>query len=83
MGEAKPRTEGPGGGVELWKSDTDVQSNAAGRDAGSTAALAVMSSRVCAPLEAAVTAGRALWSWPQGRGACPMLWRAIDEADDE
>ena len=68
MGEAKPRTEGPGGGVELWKSDTDVQSDAPGRDAGSTAALAVKSSRVCAPSEA-VTAGMLLWSWPQGCGA--------------
>jgi hypothetical protein len=38
MGAAKLRTEGPGGEVELWRSATDIQSDAAGRDTGSTAA---------------------------------------------
>ena len=62
MGEAKPRTDGPGGEVELWKSETDVQTDAAGTVAGSTAALAVISSRVCEASEDAVTAGMPLWS---------------------
>ena len=62
MGEAKPRTQGPGGEVELWKSEADVQSDAAATVAGSTAALAVISSRVCAAPEDAVTAGMPLWS---------------------
>ena len=61
MGAAKLRTEGPGGEVELWRSATDIQSDAAGRDTGSTAALAVMISRVCAASEVAVTAAMPLW----------------------
>ena len=69
MGEAKPRSEGPGGEFELWSSETNVQSDAAGGDAGNTAALAGVSSRARAASEDAVTAAMLLWSWPQGCGA--------------
>ena len=61
MGEAKPRTEGSGGEVELWKSETDVQRDGAGRDAGSTT-LAGVSSRARAASEDAVTAAMPWWS---------------------
>ena len=66
MGEAKPRTEGHGGEVELWKSETDVQSDAAGSDAGNTAALPGVSRRARVASEDAVTAAMLLWSWLQG-----------------
>ena len=62
MGDAKPRTEGPGGEVEPWESETDVQSVAAWRDAGSTAALAGVSSRARAVSEDAVTVAMLWWS---------------------
>ena len=62
MGEAKPRSEGPGGEVELWKSETDVQSDAAWKDAGSTAAPAGVSSRARAVSEDAVTVAMLWWS---------------------
>jgi len=62
MGEAKPRSEGPGGELELGRSATDVQRDGAGRDGGSTAALADVSSRARTASDDAVTAAMLWWS---------------------
>ena len=68
MGEANPRSEAPGGEFEPRRSETDVQTDAAGSDSGSAAAFAVVNGRACARSEVAVTATTPLWSWPHGCG---------------
>jgi len=60
MGEAKPRTDGPGGEFDVVKSKTAAESDAAGSITGNTATFPVVTGRRCAASEQAPMAATAL-----------------------
>ena len=56
MGEAKPRIDGPGGEVDVLKSKTAAESDAAFGATGSMATFVDMTGRACAASDDALTA---------------------------
>jgi hypothetical protein len=56
MGVAKPRSRGPGGELDVQRSEIDIESDAAGSITGNAATFAVVTRRQCPASEEAPTA---------------------------